>query len=151
MTNKFFGRWSDYTGMVSDFTPYAWGKEESKPPEDMALECEIILAAYGGGSYNGDAFVLFERDGKLYEVNGSHCSCYGLEDQWKPEETSWAALAMRPDLLNKPDSSWYESATSELTDEARDYLKQRILQDAKVTADAKCSCGDCQRRAASRI
>ena len=38
---------------------------------------------------------LFERDGKLYEVFGGHCSCYGLEDQWKPEETTTAALRYR--------------------------------------------------------
>lgn len=145
MTSKFFGRWSDYAGMVSDFTSYEWQDDRNKVPEDMALEGEIILAAYGGGSYEGDAFVLFERDGKLYEVNGSHCSCYGLEDQWTPEETSWAALAMRPQLLNKPDNSWREAATDELSDEARQYLKQRIEQDAKAVAATKCSCGSCQR------
>jgi hypothetical protein len=54
-----------------------------------------VFASYGGGSYEGDAFVLYQRDGKLYEVSGSHCSCYGLESQWSPEETTWAALAMR--------------------------------------------------------
>jgi len=36
--------------------------------------------------------VLFKRGGKLYDVNGSHCSCFGLEDQWLPEETTVAAL-----------------------------------------------------------
>lgn len=54
---------------------------------------KIYIAWYGYGAYCGAAFVLFERDGKLYEVNASHCSCYGLEDGWKPEETSWKALA----------------------------------------------------------
>ena len=55
----------------------------------------ILFAWYGGGSYDGSAFVLFERDGQLYEVNGGHCSCYGLEGQWEPEETSVAALMHR--------------------------------------------------------
>ena len=55
----------------------------------------ILLAWYGGGGYDGSAFVLFERDGKLYEVNGGHCSCYGLEDQWDPEETQAPALVHR--------------------------------------------------------
>jgi len=55
----------------------------------------ILLAWYGYGDYDGSAFVLFERDGKLYEVNGGHCSCYGLEDQWSPEETSASALVHR--------------------------------------------------------
>jgi hypothetical protein len=32
--------------------------------------------------------VIYEKDGQLYEVHGGHCSCYGLEGQWSPEETS---------------------------------------------------------------
>lgn len=57
----------------------------------------IILATYTYEDYSGDAFVLFERGGKLYEVNGSHCSCYGLEGQWEPEEVTAAALLHRLD------------------------------------------------------
>lgn len=57
----------------------------------------ILLASYTYEDYSGDAFVLFERGGKLYEVNGGHCSCYGLEDQWEPEETSIEALMHRLD------------------------------------------------------
>jgi hypothetical protein len=55
----------------------------------------IHFAQYEQLHYEGSAFVLFERDGRLYECNGSHCSCYGLEGQWSPEETSWGAIAMR--------------------------------------------------------
>ena len=56
----------------------------------------IIYASYSCDDYShGEAFVLFEKDGVLYEVNGSHCSCHGLEDQWDPEETSVAALRLR--------------------------------------------------------
>jgi len=56
---------------------------------------KVLLAWYGYGDYDGQAFVLFERDGKLYEVNGGHCSCYGLEGQWDPEETSVKELRHR--------------------------------------------------------
>lgn len=55
----------------------------------------VLLAFYEYEDYSGYAFVLFERDGLLYEVNGSHCSCYGLEGQWEPEETSVDALRHR--------------------------------------------------------
>jgi len=55
----------------------------------------ILFASYGTDNYSGDAFVLFEKDGKLYEVNGSHCSCYGLEGQFEPEETTLEAIEMR--------------------------------------------------------
>lgn len=66
---------------------------------------KILLASYTYEDYEGDAFVLFEKDGKLYEVNGSHCSCYGLSEngrgddnnvtQWEPEETTIEALRHR--------------------------------------------------------
>ena len=55
----------------------------------------IHLAWYGYGLYCGSSLVIYEKDGMLYEVNGSHCSCSGLEDQWEPEETTLGALAMR--------------------------------------------------------
>ena len=57
--------------------------------------CKIIVACYNCESYEGSAFILFEKGGNLYEVNGSHCSCYGLEDQWRPEETSVELLKHR--------------------------------------------------------
>lgn len=63
--------------------------------DDELKDCKILLAWYGYGSYDGSAFVLFDRDGKLYEVNGEYCSCYGLEDQWSPEETSVKELRHR--------------------------------------------------------
>ena len=67
-----------------------------KVADDFPTEDEILFAYYVDENYSGDAFVLFEKNGKLFEVHGSHCSCYGLEDQWHPEETSWEALAIRP-------------------------------------------------------
>jgi len=62
---------------------------------EFVTEKELLFAWYGQRSYDGSAFVLFRRDGKLYEVNGGHCSCYGLENQWRPEETSKKALLHR--------------------------------------------------------
>lgn len=64
-------------------------------PKDLD-NSNILLAVYTYEDYDGSAFVLFERNGILYEVNGSHCSCYGLEEnQWNPEETSVEALRHR--------------------------------------------------------
>lgn len=58
-------------------------------------EVTILYADYECGNYEGWAFVLFEQDGKLYEVNGSHCSCYGLEGQWEPDEVLVKELIKR--------------------------------------------------------
>jgi hypothetical protein len=49
---------------------------------------EVLVASYEFEYYEGSADVLFIRDGKFYYVSGSHCSCYGLEDQWSPEEVT---------------------------------------------------------------
>lgn len=70
-------------------------KADFEIDDDALVEVEILLASYTYESYSGEAFVLFKRDGKLWEVNGSHCSCYGLERQWEPEETSIEAIERR--------------------------------------------------------
>lgn len=66
-------------------------------PADALDNATVHYAEYSYEDYSGSAIVIFERDGKLFEVNGGHCSCYGLEGQWEPEETSWEAIAMRSD------------------------------------------------------
>lgn len=44
-------------------------------------------------NYQGHALVIYTtKDGTLYEVNGSHCSCNGFGGQWVPERTSWESL-----------------------------------------------------------
>jgi hypothetical protein len=69
--------------------------KEYEAPADALDGATVYLAWYGYGSYDGDSLVVFEKDGILYEVNGGHCSCMGLEGQWEPAETSWEALGMR--------------------------------------------------------
>jgi hypothetical protein len=128
-TPVYLNDWKDgFLQMVADFEgiyispaeyaatepPYAnadyWRERKQEMDAALAQErwqnVEVILASYGTEDYGGDAFVLFRRDGKLYEVNGSHCSCYGLgeqnysgdrQTQWQPEETTVAALLHRLD------------------------------------------------------
>lgn len=62
---------------------------------DALVRVTVLVASYTYEDYNGDAYVLFERDGKLWEVHGSHCSCYGLEEQWEPEQTDEASIRHR--------------------------------------------------------
>ena len=60
--------------------------------------CQILFAVYKTEPHEGSALVVFMRDGKLYEVKSTLCSCYspcyGLENQWNPKETSLEALRM---------------------------------------------------------
>lgn len=66
---------------------------ETEPAQMEGVE--ILLASYHYEHYEGDAFVLFRKGEALYEVNAGHCSCYGLEGQWEPEETTIQALRHR--------------------------------------------------------
>lgn len=59
------------------------------------VEGNILFASYGQENYNGQAFVLLEKAGKLYEINADTSSWYGLEGQFEPEETTLEALAYR--------------------------------------------------------
>lgn len=68
---------------------------EYEAPADALDGADVLLAWYGYGSYCGDSLVIFRKDGKLYEVDGSHCSCFGLEGQWEPEETSVEAFVKK--------------------------------------------------------
>ena len=66
---------------------------EQQFEETLSEGIEVLFASYASGGYDGnDAFVLFTENGKLYEVNASHCSCYGLEGQWQPELTTVKSL-----------------------------------------------------------
>ncbi|MES2382639.1 MAG: hypothetical protein V4538_16440 [Bacteroidota bacterium] len=107
--------WKTKIDVISDFddiymsddeykaetAPYAnvkiWEEKKAKMNEAIELwkPINILFASYGEDNYSGDAFVLFEQDGNLYEVNGSHCSCHGLEGQFTKEETTIEALNHR--------------------------------------------------------
>lgn len=67
----------------------AWSNED-EVFKDFATtkgkEVKVLFASYGCDNYEGDAFVLLAENGVLYEASGAHCSCYGLEGQWEPEE-----------------------------------------------------------------
>ena len=85
--------------IIDDFEELYWKSEEEKTEIIKGYDViNILFASYGNANYTGDAWVLFEKNGKLYEINAGHCSCYGLEGQWEPEEVQLIELENR--LLN---------------------------------------------------
>src|SRR5690625_4483265 len=110
--------WSHKNDVIGDFEgiymtneeyeatepPYSnvifWNENKGKMRQaiERYKNINILFASYGQANYSGDAWVLFERDGKLFEVGGGHCSCYGLEGQWEEEEVLLKELENR--LLN---------------------------------------------------
>lgn len=82
----------------------------------------ILLAIYNYENYSAEAFVLFEKNNILYEVNANHCSCCGLEGQWEPEQTTVEALLHRMNKGGLGYMGWYEKPV--FVDELYDVLCQ---------------------------
>ena len=111
----YYGNWSGKEDIVRDFNIDLSELDGAK----------ILLADYRYEDYSGSAFVLFEKDGKLYEDHGSHCSCYGLEDQWSPEETSAEELLYR---LEKGECYYFHY---DMRDVLTEYLKVKLKRKIK--------------------
>jgi len=75
--------WSDKIDVIYDFEDFQWRTKENQEKVVKNYDgINILFASYSYENYSGDAYVLFEKNGKLFEVFGSHCSCYGLEGQF---------------------------------------------------------------------
>lgn len=84
------------------------GKEPIAHEFDIDVErldnIYILYAYYSYEDYSGDAYLLFIENNKIYEVDAGHCSCHGLEGQFKPEEVPIEVLYYR---LNNKKWNWY--------------------------------------------
>lgn len=71
---------------------------------------QVLLAEYDTYPYEGYAIVVYRNGNKFFVVEGSHCSCYGLEGEWQPEEydreTFIAAMKLRNDLAYLTNYIW---------------------------------------------
>jgi hypothetical protein len=68
--------------------------EIAKRREALDKRFVLLYGDYTYEDYSGDAYVLGydKQEKKFFEVHGSHCSCYGLEDQWDVEYCSLEEL-----------------------------------------------------------
>lgn len=85
LKDVYLGYWDNLQDVLRDF-------EISK---ESVAGYKVIVAAYNAGGYEGDAFVLLKKGRDYYEVNASHCSCYGLEGQFILEDSAKLALKKR--------------------------------------------------------
>lgn len=67
-----------------------WMVDNFQESEDSLKPFKILLGDVYYGDYCGDCFFLLREKStkKLFEVHGSHCSCYGFEWQFKPDATT---------------------------------------------------------------
>lgn len=76
-----FEQWADDQKTYGDTVLGSYGG--NCPTE----EPRYVFAEYQTPSYEGYSTVITSSDGRKFEVvEGSHCSCYGLEGQWEPTE-----------------------------------------------------------------
>jgi hypothetical protein len=77
-----------------------YNDETSRKQVEAQLEKLDVLIAYESvGSWGCDSTSFFvfknKETGELYEMHGSHCSCYGFEGQFGLEPTTAEALKAR--------------------------------------------------------
>lgn len=65
---------------------YDWNDVQSRFAMKMPEPNEVLHAEYDNSGYAGSALVVYRNGYNYYIVEGSHCSCYGLEGQWDAEE-----------------------------------------------------------------
>lgn len=75
---------------------------------------EILIAFEDDGGWEGWNFFLLRKGNRLFENNGSHCSCYHYEGQFNPEPTTLAYL--RSDKFH----------FSGITDEVREWIAKHL-------------------------
>lgn len=93
MTQLFLEDLAGYTD--EKVRQHLMGEYEAKP--EQLEEYRILIGYESVGSWGCDSssYYLMQhvRTGELFEVRGSHCSCYGFEGQFTPEATSLEYLS----------------------------------------------------------
>lgn len=85
-------------------------------PEDVTMDVLFAYYCIDVYGYDGYAFVLLQDDkGKLWSVDGGHCSCYGLEGQGEPMKKVTAfqtgTIEHQTEKAIKLSGTWFPKAT----------------------------------------
>jgi len=89
---------------------------EFQTPRDSVSCFEFIVVFLEDGGWEGSAYFLMKHreTGDFYEASGSHCSCFGFEEQWDPK------IAPKAYLVSEKYSPWYVSEK----DNVKQFVKQ---------------------------
>lgn len=88
MIQRFFDSIRRSKAPIGDYYTISDVLEIFDEPVEQGKDWELVFAVYDSGNWEGSASVIFydRKTKKYYEASGSHCSCYGLENQFAPEE-----------------------------------------------------------------
>ena len=86
---------------------------------------EFLIAYESVGDWGCDSTSFFlmkdKETGKLYENHGSHCSCYGFEGQFEPEETS--VIYLQSSYFGFY-TGWYDEEENENEKLVKEYISE---------------------------
>jgi len=85
--------------IADNYAQGPYDKESAKVVYNELDKLDVLIAYESVGSWGCDSSSFFvfknKETGMLYEMHGSHCSCYGFEGQFRLEETTIEALKSR--------------------------------------------------------
>lgn len=90
---------SNYSGNESGYDYGEIDETDIEKAKNDLKDMAVLVAYESVGSWGCDSSSFFllkhKETEKLFEVHGSHCSCYGFEGQLQLEETNIEALKHR--------------------------------------------------------
>lgn len=115
---------ADWADVANNFG--GWKKKSRENLEEIPEPEEVLVAANNQECYEGDAWIVYRNGDRYFSVEGSHCSCYGFEDQWRPEEYPDAKTFLT--ALNK--GTWNDDygAKGRYLAMVKNILEQRIQE-----------------------
>lgn len=130
---EIFQNWQSVNG---EFHGERWSWEETPEKQSwLGEEPEFIFAYYNYVDYSGDSTVIFKKDGKWFLNSAGHCSCYGLEGMWQPEEFDpqehFLALEQGKRLVSVT-YSYYDETPSELNKKFDTWLNLACIAEMAV-------------------
>lgn len=103
-----------------------YGRDGYTHDQAVALQLEeydVVIAYESVGSWGCDSSSFFllrhKLSGELFEVRGSHCSCYGFEGQFEPEAVTVEHL--KSDKFYLPCGGYDENDTAN-TKAVKDFI-----------------------------
>ena len=114
-----FDNWQD---VAVNFSNLGYNASDAAKLAEIPEPEEVLVAAYEQGGYEGDAWVVYRNGDKYYTVEGGHCSCYGLEGKWEPEEYESAEALLK--CLSKGD--WTYGAKKTYIEMVKYILSERV-------------------------
>lgn len=111
----------NYAGKNSRFD---YGDATDQEQSDLLKELESysILIAYehvGSWGCDSSSYFLMKKDDKYFEFSGDHCSCYGFEGQYDPEEATI-------EYLNSDRFSFYCGGYDDNSDENEKLVREFV-------------------------